>query len=391
MVQTTGANAGSSSADAPRGAHAIYNFDHGIRSPHSFWLGPYRIRVKEEHIKPGILARGTTQHYSSQLDENGELRRVVATTPAHSGRWAPTAEIEDHDNLRRRSILLPDVPGRTERDDVALILSFLTGRDVIIGNDAPQQFWLRSGERLVSETYFYRPNIEWGALPSVAAAGGAEAMYVVCLAMSSSELLMQLALGSASLDSLSGSWYSVDGKSRYDKVVREKFSRAKPAFETALRENGMDESLIEDMMPRLSNVCSESAVAKLQAFLVAHGMFPTGTCARASGRLALLNKHRNAVLHRATLHVVKGISFEINAQIASAVATLLLIICRVYVGKFLLKIDDGEYGIERDRKTVLTFFDVGRFREQDVFEESFEDYLERLEENWVNRGEFPSK
>jgi hypothetical protein len=142
-------------------------------------------------------------------------------------------------------------------------------------------------------------------------------------------------------------------------------------------------------MPRLSNVCSESALAKLQAFLVAHEMFPTLACEHASTRLALLNKHRNAVLHRATIHVVTETSFEINTQIAATVAILILAICRVYIAKFILRIDDGEYGIERDRKTVLAFFETGKFRGHDVFNESVNTYLARLEENWVERSEVP--
>jgi hypothetical protein len=144
-----------------------------------------------------------------------------------------------------------------------------------------------------------------------------------------------------------------------------------------------------NIMPRLSNVCSESAIAKLQAFLLAHGMFPTCASDQASTRLALLNKHRNSVLHRATVHVVREASFEINTQIASAGAMLVEMICRVYIAKFLLRIDDGQHGIERGRKTVLTFFETGKFRGQDVFNESFETYLERLEENWVSRGQIP--
>ena len=64
-------------------------------------------------------------------------------------------------------------------------------------------------------------------------------------------------------------------------------------------------------------------------------------------------------------------------------------ICRVYVAKFLLRIDDGKHGVDGDLATVITFFETGKFRGHDVFGESFETYLRRVEENWATRREIP--
>lgn len=367
----------------------IYNFDHCITSPWSFNFGPYRIHVRPEHLDPAILAYSGGHNFSSRI-EGEALIHTVTPIAARPGTWQPTAVIESAAELGRSSRVLPNIPHRTEREDLELVLSFLTGRAVTIGNGAAQQAWLRSGEPIVVGTFFYRPNLDWSALPTLEASGAADAMHVVCLAMTSPDLMTKFALGSAALDRLSGGWFGTDGSSLYSDDVRAKVKSAKPAIEAALRSTGLSESQIADIAPRIGNLCNDSAIAKLRAFLQAHGMFPQKEDTSAEKRLSQLNKHRNAVLHRATIHVISEASFETNAQIAGAVAHIIIMICRVYVSAHLLKIENDTYGIEKDRETILTFFAKGHFRNQDVYGESFGQFLSRVHESWTDRGEFPA-
>ncbi len=369
---------------------AVYNFDHGITFPRSLAFGPYLIHVRAIHIDPEILTKGETHHFGWNVDESGRLSNVVTSTPPHPGRWAPTAEIEDHDRLHEPSPLLPDIPGRTEKDDVALILSFITGRDVIIGNNVPQIFWLSVGERIVDNHYFYRPHIDWGALASKTNAGIGECMHVICRAGSSSDLITQLALGCVALDRLSSDWWKISGQSRYKDIEKTTRTKASEAFCSALKDSGAPESVTADIAPRIHGLFADSAFAKLQDFLVAHEMFPQNAPKQVVDRLKLLNANRNLVLHNATIRINKEASFQRNTEIAGAISILILMICRTYIAKYILKIDDGKHGIEGERKTVCSFFETGLFRGQDVFTESFDNYLERIETDWMNTGQAPA-
>lgn len=366
----------------------VYNFDHGVSSPWSFCIGPHRFHVRPEHLDREILAYSGGHIFSHRVIEN-EISPEVTPRDARPGAWRPTAVLEVTPALRGASPMLPDVPGRTVQDDLALVLSFLTGREVTIGNDAVQSDWLRSGEPIVVGSFFYHPCIDWSVLPSLASSGGADAMYVLTLAMSAPHLMTKFALGSAALDRLSGTWWGKSGASIYDDGARNKVASVRPGLEDALLGAGLSAVLAADIAPRLTNLCNDSAVAKLRAFLAAHDMFPRNADATAESRLVLLNKHRNAVLHRATIHVIKEASFEQNSQIAVAVAILVLMISRVYVAAHLLKIKDDTYGIESARETVRTFFITGRFRDHDVFGESYADYLSRLHDAWLRMGDFP--
>jgi hypothetical protein len=376
-------------AEAQKLTLGVYNFDHGITSPVSLAFGPYLIHVRAIHLDPEILTKGEARHFGWDVDASGRLSNVVTTTPPHPGRWAPTAEIEDHDRLHQGSPLFPEVPGRIEKDDVALILSFITGRNVVIGNDVPQTFWLSVGERIVGNNYFYRPHIDWGALTSETSAGIGEGMHVICHAASSSDLITQLALGCVALDRLSGDWWKNSGQSRYKGIEKTTRTKAIEAFSTSLKDSGAPESVTADIAPRMHNLFADSALAKLQDFLVAHEMFPQNAPKQVLDRLKLLNANRNLVLHNATIRVDKNASFQRNTEIAGAISILILMICRTYIAKYILKIDDGKHGIEAEKKTVSTFFETGQFRGQDVFTESFDAYLARIQADWISTGQAP--
>lgn len=377
------------SAESGKRTLSVYNFDHGLTSPHSFAFGPYRVHARAIHLDPEILTKSTTRHFDWGVDASG-LSHVVKDTPPHPGRWAPTAEIEDQPSLHQHSPLFPEVPGRTEKEDVELILSFLTGRDVVIGNNAPQTFWLTVGERTVGNHYFYRPHIDWPALSSTANAGIGESIHILCRAASSSDLINQLALGCMALDRLSGDWWKSSGQSRYKDIEKTSRTKAIEAFCSALTESGAPEAVTTDMAPRLGSLFNDSALLKLQDFLIAHDLFPGNAPTEVVDRLRLLNTNRNLVLHHATIRVDKKESFQRNSEIAGAISVLILMICRTYISKHILKIEDGEHGIDAERKAVYTFFETGKFRGHAVFTESYDSYLLRIESDWINRGRAPA-
>jgi hypothetical protein len=94
----------------------------------------------------------------------------------------------------------------------------------------------------------------------------------------------------------------------------------------------------------------------------------------------------------AALRAASGIGFcltQRNSEIAGAISVLILMICRTYIARYVLNINDGKNGIEGDLKAVCAFFETGLFRGHDVFTESCDSYLERIEADWTNTGQAP--
>jgi len=209
-------------------------------------------------------------------------------------------------------------------------------------------------------------------------------MEAVMLAMTNSNAGVKIAMGSAALDGLNTHWYSASGSNRYTKDVKTEFKVAAQAFKEYLEKAGVSQDLIDDIMPRLSNVANESALAKLAAFLKAGGMYPENPDEGAPKRLKWLNVLRNSVAHSGSIRLDIAESPEASFRVAGAVALLLLDICRVYIAKYLLKIEDR--GVDEAQQAVMTFFLNGTYHGQDILAEDYETYRQRLIDHYEEFG-----
>lgn len=137
-------------------------------------------------------------------------------------------------------------------------------------------------------------------------------------------------------------------------------------------------------MPRLSNVANESALAKLSAFLKAGSMYPENPDEKTRERLKWLNILRNSVAHSGSIRLDIAESPEASLRVASAVALLLQDICRVYIAKYLLKIQD--LGVDNAQQAVITFFLSGIYKGQNILTEDHNTYQQRLIDHFEEFG-----
>jgi len=366
----------------------VFNFKHCVKQPRKVVFGPYVFDIQSRHLDESNFANNETHHFNSKL-ENDKLLHITSRTPASRGDWVSTATLEFQSALSDRSTLFPDTPFLTGADDLALILSFLTGRHVRVGNDGVKPFLpVLPGESLLSGNYFYSPIVDWSNFSNLRAAGGSEAMRCVCLAMTSSDVLIMMSMGSTALDILVNKWHSAEKTSRFTKDVRAKLDAAKVVFESHLNDAGMEADLVRDVVSRLNNIASESAFLKLQAFLVRFGMFPSHAEQVIVDQLKRFNSQRNLVVHSGKVKLDVAATVDASVRVAGVIAKLVLTISRVYVAKHLLMIDD-EFGVEKARQSVLAFFLNGTFNGQKVFEEDFDVFMQRLELHWQQKGELP--
>jgi hypothetical protein len=151
----------------------IFNFEHGMRSKHVFRMGPYAIRVeRDQHFDQTVFSSSGGRNYSIEVDDDAVANRVTPLT-RRDGRWSETAVVVDSPSLHERSLLFPSYEFLSGKNDLGLLLWFLTGREVLVGDERPQQFvFCGSANRLVSGNYFYGPSFDWSRIPSLAASGG---------------------------------------------------------------------------------------------------------------------------------------------------------------------------------------------------------------------------
>lgn len=386
------ASATANSELAEAGGIPIYNFQHGMSSRRTLRFGPYLIRLESnDHVDTSIFSSSGGRQLSSTLDENGALAHVSSPLTPRPGIWTETAIVEDHPALQASSALFPLLPFLSGRDDLALILWFLTGREVAVGSGPSQRFMLGgTADRLVSPNYFYAPTIDWSKLSLLASNGASDALYAVCLALASPDALLKISVASGALDALVSRWYKENRENPASDEVRARFKMALGAYEARLLEVGESAELVADVLARVPNLLNDaSALAKLRAFLAGHQMLESDADETVFGRVKLLNTYRNAVAHQAKILVNSKAPVDTQLRIAGVVSLLLTMICRVYIAKHLLGVVGDDYGVEKDEACIRDFFKTGIFRGQDVFNESYDDFIRRVDDAWTLRGEFP--
>lgn len=365
----------------------IYNFDHGFSSPRALHFGPYTIRVcNDQHTSQDVFRSSDRRTFASTLDDD-VLKHTVTHLAATPGAWAVTAVVDDHPDLHAASVLFPQMPFMKGTDDLSLILWFLTGREVAIGANKQPQWPLCPADRLVSANYFYFPVLDWAGLSTVFTFNASDALHAICLALAAPDLLLKTSLSTGALDVLATKWYKRAKRNRYDDAVRVRCKVATEAFKQSFIEQGEAPAIADDVGSRIQGLLNDSAYAKVEAFLLHHGMITATADEATIFRVKLLNKHRNAIAHTAGILIDPRKLIETELQIAGAVSAVVLKICRVYIAKHLLGIQGDEYGVDKDEAYVREFFATGKLHGQDVFNETFKDYMRRVESQWVERGE----
>ncbi|EAP7664515.1 hypothetical protein L1O59_002861 [Salmonella enterica] len=365
------------------GFREIFNFEHHLTSEGRFFIGPYEITVSKELIG-GDFARSKRLIFSNTFDSSG-FKRSVKEEPSSSGTWSVTAVVAEHEKLDQASELFPDAPWGNGAYDLSVILSLLSGRHTLVGNGVEPYLPVSPGYSITSKNFFRaNPVVDWELLPGLRKAKVGEAMEAVLLAMTNSNVGVKIAMGSAALDGLYTRWYSDSGSNPYTKKVKEEVKAASEKFKEHLEKAGVNQNLINDIMPRLLNVANESALAKLAAFLKAGSMYPEIPDEETLKRLKWLNVLRNSVAHSGSIRLDIAESPEASLRVAGAVALLLQDICRIYIAKYLLKIED--YGVAKAQQAVMDFFQYGTYKGQDILTEDHETYQQRLIDHYEEFG-----
>lgn len=359
----------------------IYNFDHGLKVPTTFKVGPFQVSVTKEHCK-NLEPLPRFQRYRFANDSM-RGRHVESEEPVR-GEFKPTAEVSwpEHDE-KPESILSGSIADEKGIYDFIILMSFLTGRRAYTADELtwdPRRAYGGSIVRGIELTKF--ADIAWSNLPKVKAfqlEGALGSLVQVALAP---DLIGQCAYASAALDSVVTSWASTNQKTKFDD--KELIKKARGTIRQSLLQEGVSADVVDDIVARFNNVSSPSALMKLKWFIQGQGLFPSENTEEEWKRLKRLNTIRNQVAHRGMVNIEEALGADASLTVAAVTVQIIRQIAALYIACDLMGIETA--GTGELKKEVREFFGDGIFRGQRVFEESFDEYMARQEQAWVEDG-----
>ena len=354
---------------------ALFNFDHGRNVPAKFRFGPFEIVVSASNVRS--VAR-VARHARVTFTYDSAGNPIVQQEPARSGRAGATASVRRIDEGENRSLLFSEVPNADGFSDLSAILSFMTGRQVFLERDKTGYEARFHGEFLVGSNYFAHGLIEWPDLEQVVNRGLQAPFWALIQSNLTPDLIGQMCYASAVLDAISTEWFAAQPKAQdiSPSLLKDARKRVGEVIRDALGEH----PFADDVLPRVGNLFSPSALHKLESFLCANELFPDSPSPEEISRLRLLNTVRNRVVHSADVPTDLHPQFVRRGEIAAATLSVTKEICFIYFSA-LLGIRDFE--IDASARVVRDFFKTGEFRGHRVFDEDYENFATRQKEAWI--------
>ena len=200
------------------------------------------------------------------------------------------------------------------------------------------------------------------------------------------------------LDRLFTKWAKENGKSKfesskllnslrrraYEHVENSLCTKIKIKFLQFLKNEKIDTVVIKDIKARIHIDNSPSAIYKLKSFLKHYDLYPQEDNEENNAKLKWLNKIRNSVAHTGDLPKDKKISWNMRAEITTNITFLMLDIIQWYFAKIILEIDN--HRLDETQKDIKNYFLTGKFRNKDVFNETYEDYMNRITNDWTENS-----
>ncbi|NVJ65347.1 MAG: hypothetical protein HWE16_02575 [Gammaproteobacteria bacterium] len=374
----------------------LYNFDHGFSQEKDFQIGGYKIRVTSQHCDnlKVLPRRGKTAFI---CDENGN--RAIERIEAVEGHAAVTATLIIDENSVTESKIYQSGEGKDSIHDFVLVLSFLTGRRVCIESELELADSKQYLDPVVSKNFFYNPLIDINkGLDKIASNNLGTVFYNLVHARTLYDLPAMCFYTSSVCEVLSTRVCKEKGYTKYplkvsEHSIRNKVSaklkssvleRAKALVLRMLDAENYTDDILDDLVSRVSIPTSPSAIYKMEKFLAELKLFPEAPTKEDKKRLKHLNKARNSIVHTGDVLTMEGMSFSRRAEVTITITILLLSISELYFAKHIFEITD--FLIQKEESEIKKYFISGEFRGGKVFEESYEDFISRVEKTWVEEG-----
>jgi hypothetical protein len=357
--------------------YILLNFDHGLKDPQSFSVGPFKIEITDEHCK-NLACLPRDESITFGWDDN--YKKSIKIYPEIKGRWIETARVTIDENDLIPSVIFPITSDNNVLDDLCIFLSFITGRSVTtesnpyISHLNPQAHT----DKVVHHGYFQREGFSWSNLSKLREKRVAGQFYNFTMAYQSYDFVARAVHFNNALNVAYDRW-NKNGKIEY--IKKDIRNEVVASLEVKLSGYDINKNITEDIACRLGNIFSPSAIYKLKCFLRGVGLYPEHDDLEFHYRLKWLNVVRNSVAHTGMLPNDKKLSDDIIVDATSSIVDLVMRINQYYFSKVILKIDDPY--VDYIKNLITPYFLTGQYGGRDIFNEKQKDYMERAKLEWL--------
>jgi hypothetical protein len=357
--------------------YKLLNFDHGYKHPESFSIGPFKIDITEQHC---CNLSHLPRKKEVTFGWDGDYNRVIKERPRKRGDWIETAEATIDDKDIESSVIYPKTSLKKSIDDLCLFLSFISGRvvtlkeNLFIDHLRPEAYT----DKVVHYGYFSRNNFKWNNLSKLRIKGVAGQFYNLTMAYQSHDFVAKAVHYNNALNVAYDKWYKKSQIKFIDKEVRAEIIAS---VQSCLNERDVKEKITDDIIKRVGNVCSPSAIFKLKHFLREIELYPRHESPEMEKKLKWLNDVRNSMAHTGMIPRDKTLSDSLLHEVTSNIIELILRIDQYYYGNNLLELKDPYLNFIKN--LIVPYFYEGKFGDQLIFSEKYETYLERAKKEWI--------
>lgn len=379
--------------------YKIYNLDHGFKKETKINIGEYEIFVSDFQAK-NLNSLETNAKRSFEMDET--FNRIVKEYEYQPGGIFETATIKIDEKQITRSLIYTELPERNSVDDFILFLSFITGRRVYLDRDLNRFISTFYTDGAVNKHFFHFPAVDLShGFQSLSKLQITTQFYNLVHVKTLRDLSAMCFYSNTIINGLYENWCKANNTSKYPKpkvridniknflklkIESSLVSKFKVWVHSYLSEDSYDKHVKSDIVERINLYNGPSALYKFQKFLTGIGILPENPDKDMIDRLKWINRLRNTMVHMGELPSDKHLDLKMRAEISSNITFLLIDIAEFYFANEVFKIDN--FLIEQNKNDIINFFKSGIFRGKKVFNETYEDFCNRQDYEWIENGNY---
>jgi len=365
--------------------YKLFNFDHGFFEAYQFSIGPFCIKINQEHCQNAeLIPKHGGYEFSQTFHNNGIVELSICPTqqPLPAELWQETALVEIAETDVKDSILYPTFAKKKNIDDLCLLLSFLTGRRVCLEGDFGIYTANIAFDRIVEPNTIW--TLDWKSVNNIETDQLSSQFYNFVLSYEQNQIVGRFAYVNPVLDKISGKWYSKHPSPGYDQNILSVLDLIKAELKCLLTEKGISEDLTDEFLAKmdlsllLHNKEQPTALHKMKKLLV-----DTGMCPPKSKKIQEINKLRNDFVHRGATEIID----ETENRVATFLCTLVQRIVQVYFASCVLKIPEDSR-LKKTRDNIFRYFETGEYEDFDPKNQTLDGYIQYVLKTWEEKGTY---
>ena len=373
----------------------IYNFDHKFTCSQNFQVGPFTITVSEEQFRN---VKKIPRSSSTTFTHDENLERIYYENPSIKGGWENTATLVYDEKAISKSVLVPNESEIDQVRDICNLFTFLTGRRVtikeFIHHHNPHQ---TLGHTVPAHTLVFHLKNCWDNLATINDEKLSIPFVNLTYSFESNEFLGMSAYITSTLNSTYDLWWKKQSNDKLSKsikrkiknILRERISKSlsfsiKKKLINILHKEDIPSDIANDIDKMINDIGRPSALFILEKFLIELEVFPGTNNPEAKKRLQFINRLRNLLVHTGNIPTIPGETLQRNMEISLSTMCICLEILKLYFLEKIFKLDG--FPIDSIRSDLNNYFETGKFRGKDVFQESYAEYMDRQAMAWVEKG-----